>query len=64
MAGLVWKSVEAKNDGQDLTVSVSDILTGSGTTRTIASSPTMDYLKVTYRVPLGEIAGRDATHGG
>ena len=64
MAGLVWKSVEAKNDGQNLTVSADSIFNGSGTTRTIASSPVMDYLKVTYRVPLGEIAGRDATHGG
>ena len=64
MAGLVWKSVEAKNDGQNLTVSADSIFNGSGTTRTITSSPVMDYLKVTYRVPLGEIAGRDATHGG
>ena len=64
MAGLTWKSVEAKNDGQNVNISEADIFDGSGTTRTIASSPAMDYLKITYRVPLGEIAGRDATHGG
>lgn len=63
-SGFTWQSIEAKNDGQNVAISVSDVLTGSGTTKTIVSTPTLDYLKVTYRVPLGTVAGRDATHGG
>lgn len=61
---LQWISVEAKNNDQPVPIDKADVFTGTGTTRKILSTPEMDYVKVTYRVPVGEITGRNETTGG
>ena len=65
--GFTWKSVEARNDGQQVSVSADTLFSsenGNGTTRIVTDSPVMDYLKMTYRVPVGTIEGRSETSGG
>ncbi|MCR5111521.1 MAG: Cna B-type domain-containing protein [Ruminococcus sp.] len=61
---LQWISVEAKNNDQPVSIDIADVFTGTGTTRKIPSTPEMDYVKVTYRVPVGKITGRNETTGG
>ena len=69
--GFTWQTAEARNNGQAVDIgNIGDLFSTTSDNNTLRiketseNNPELDYLKVTYRVPLGEVSGRNETTGG